>query len=134
MSKQPATKQLSLLSFFKEKENRNPNAVPVDLTGDEETGQAVAAPVPCQEIIEVDSDLEDDVPACKKAKAVAAPVPCQEIIEVDSDLEDDVPACKKAKVGLEEQVTRMDSPVMKMAKTAKVDVSKLDHDDTSTFF
>ena len=105
MSKQPATKQLSLLSFFKEKENRNPNAVPVDLTGDEETGQAVAAPVPCQEIIEVDSDLEDDVPACKKAK-----------------------------VGLEEQVTRMDSPVMKMAKTAKVDVSKLDHDDTSTFF
>ena len=83
-----------MLSYLTGKENRNPNAVPVDLTGDEETRHAVAAPALRQvEIIGVDSDLEDE------AKAVAAPVLCQEIIEVDSDLEDEAPlACKKAKV------------------------------------
>lgn len=69
MSKKPMKKQSSLLSFIKGGENRHLNAVTVDLTGDEDTQQAVAAPVLCQEIIEVDSDSEDDVPlACKRAK------------------------------------------------------------------
>ena len=104
MSKKPVKKQSSLLSFIKGGENRHLNAVTVDLKGDEDTQQAVAAPVLCQEIIEVDSDLEDDTPSCKKAKAVVAPVLCQEIIEVDSDSEDDAPlACKRAKVGVVEQ-------------------------------
>jgi hypothetical protein len=106
MSKKLVKKQSSLLSFIKGGENRHLNAVTVDLTGDEDTQQAVAAPVLCQEIIEVDLDLEDDMPSCKKAKAVVAPVLCQEIIEVDSDSEDDAPlARKRAKVGVEEQGT-----------------------------
>jgi hypothetical protein len=101
-----AKAQSSLLSFFEEKENRNPNAAPVS-----RHRQAVASPAlqPVNnDVVDLTGvDDEEMNPALHQRQAVAAPALQQrqavaapdDVINVDSDLEDDAPlACKKAKV------------------------------------